>query len=143
MPFPSRESVRKDGISDEGILLVEDNRAIREAVAALLEHQGHCVSHAGNGQEALEALTTSRPNLVLLDLMMPVMDGWTFLDIKERDLALADIPVVIYSAVAHIHPPRSSRSVVATIDKTSELQKLFALAQLYCGAGRARVASSF
>ena len=81
------------------ILVVEDNDDVREMMAVTLELEGHRVSTAANGQEALEQLRTGeKPSVILLDLMMPVMNGWEFRLELERDPALADLPVVVISA---------------------------------------------
>jgi CheY-like chemotaxis protein len=85
---------------DELILVVEDDDAIRESIMQLLDAQGYRVTGATNGRGALHYLRKAPvlPGLILLDLMMPVMDGWTFRTQQLADPRLADIPVVILSA---------------------------------------------
>ena len=86
------------------VLLVEDDDDERDALAALLEQEDYCVLQAPNGAEALKLLE-SQPGqcqLILLDLMMPVMNGWDFRKLQKRKAALADIPVVLMSAGAQI-----------------------------------------
>jgi serine/threonine protein kinase len=81
------------------ILVVDDNAAVRESLSEILEGQGYAVAAAANGREALDLLRNGpRPGLILLDLLMPVMDGWQFLQEYKQDPALASIPVVIISA---------------------------------------------
>src|SRR4051794_37746057 len=81
------------------VLLVEDNDATREAVSLILESDGYQVMTAANGRKALDRLRGgARPDLILLDLMMPVMDGWQFRAEQRRDQVLADIPVIVCSA---------------------------------------------
>jgi len=83
------------------ILLVEDDRDSREALAFILEEAGHTVASAGNGREALELLDEDEPpDLILLDLMMPVMNGWEFLGERKRRPRLASIPVMVLTAAA-------------------------------------------
>jgi CheY-like chemotaxis protein len=83
------------------ILLVEDDRDSREALAFVLEDAGHTVASAGNGREALELLDDDeKPDLILLDLMMPVMNGWEFLGERKRRPVLASIPVMVLTAAA-------------------------------------------
>ena len=60
------------------ILLVEDDRELRDALAEALEEEGHEVIAVGDGKEALREMRSQRPDVVVLDLMMPVMDGWQF-----------------------------------------------------------------
>ncbi len=85
---------------DEYILIVEDNPDSRETLAMVIESMGYSVSTAANGREALEYLRShSLPCLILLDLMMPVMDGWEFRNLQRQDPTLASIPILIVSAV--------------------------------------------
>jgi CheY-like chemotaxis protein len=85
---------------DGPILLVEDDRDIREILAETLADHGFEVVTAGNGLEALTLIrsATERPSVILLDLMMPVMDGYAFLDERRRDGTLGAIPVAIVTA---------------------------------------------
>jgi CheY-like chemotaxis protein len=81
------------------VLVVEDDEVIRESMQELLELEGFVVVTASNGREALEAVRAgARPCAVLLDLFMPVMDGWQFLAAIEADRELADLPVTVVSA---------------------------------------------
>jgi CheY-like chemotaxis protein len=81
------------------ILVVEDDSAIRQSLAELLEDEGFEVSCAANGAEALSTLACgAAPSLILLDLTMPVMDGWTFRNAQRSDPSLAQIPTVVLSA---------------------------------------------
>jgi CheY-like chemotaxis protein len=82
------------------ILVVDDDDDIREAVEEVLQAEGYCTTGAANGREAREALEDGalRPELILLDLMMPVMDGWDFLFWLDEDARLRDTPVAIMSA---------------------------------------------
>lgn len=82
------------------ILLVEDNDDVREMMAVALELGGHQVVAAPNGLAALDVLRRSpRPSLILLDLMMPVMNGWELRSVLNSDPRLSAIPVVVVSAV--------------------------------------------
>lgn len=87
------------------ILIVEDDDSIRETLKMLLEVEGYSVRAVQNGKEALDLLHGfDMPCLILLDLMMPIMDGWSFLRERKKDFRLAPIPVVIVSAVANNAP---------------------------------------
>lgn len=80
------------------ILLAEDDDDISESVSGVLEDAGYVVEVCHNGQEALNSLREHPADLIVLDLMMPVMDGWEFRAIQRADRAIADIPVVVISA---------------------------------------------
>ena len=82
------------------VLVVEDDHLIREAIAEALDQEGFVVVEAANGREALDKLHQGRTSLVLLDLMMPVMDGWQFREAQLQDPEISDIPVVVLSAVS-------------------------------------------
>jgi len=80
------------------VLIVEDHPELRRSLTDLLQEAGYAVTSAADGQEALAALRTAPPpDLILLDLMMPVMDGWEFRRRQRQDSALAAIPVVVIS----------------------------------------------
>ncbi len=89
-------------MSDRGklILVVDDDHDIREAMCDVLTDEGYHVKEASNGAEALAMLRTGiEPAVILLDLMMPVMDGWTFRQRQRLEEALAEIPVVLLTAL--------------------------------------------
>jgi signal transduction histidine kinase len=87
------------GAARERILLVEDDRSIRVALQGILEDEGYAVTAADNGRQALERLRSGvAPDLIVLDLRMPVMDGWEFRAAQKSDPALARIPVLAVSA---------------------------------------------
>ena len=80
------------------LLIVDDELAIVEALQDILSVEGYDIVTAFNGAEGLQRMTTARPDLVLLDLMMPVMDGREMLRRMRDDATLRDIPVVVMSA---------------------------------------------
>ena len=81
------------------IMVVDDDHAIRESMSELLAEEGYQVAIARNGRQALDLLHRGpHPCVILLDLMMPVMDGFEFMGRKAADPALASIPVVIITA---------------------------------------------
>jgi CheY-like chemotaxis protein/signal transduction histidine kinase len=98
-PPPSTLLRAADAQRKRTVLVVDDDYDLRETMRDVLEEEGYVVQTASNGQDALDRLQEGEaPEVVLLDLMMPVMDGWHFLDEIARDRALADIPVVVMSA---------------------------------------------
>lgn len=93
----------------EQVMVVEDDDEIRESLETLLADHGYRVRAARNGAEALAQLRTGfRPGLILLDLMMPIMNGWQLLHVLNEDDELAQIPVAVVTA----HPDRIATSSV-------------------------------
>ena len=84
------------------ILVVDDQAANRELLTRQLERQGHAVATAADGRAALALLRSDAVDLVLLDQMMPVLDGFSTLVELKRDPALRDIPVIMISALDEI-----------------------------------------
>jgi CheY-like chemotaxis protein len=83
----------------KNILIVEDEKSIQEILKDALEMEGYSVFTADNGKEGLAKLPTiPTPCLILLDLMMPVMNGWQFAEAISKDMVLATIPVVLVTA---------------------------------------------
>jgi len=81
------------------ILVVDDDADLRETLQLLLDESGYGVTAVSNGRAALERLQAgARPSLILLDLMMPEMNGWQFLERAQADSVLDAIPVVIMTA---------------------------------------------
>ncbi len=109
------------------VLIVEDDVDIRETLHELLECAGYEASEAANGLEGLLAARLAPPDLIVLDLMMPVMDGWQFRRAQRSDPALASIPVIVISA-----------SGPSPIDADLFLQKPFPLDRLVAAVARLR-----
>jgi len=84
------------------ILVVDDEHLLRTPVAAVLRQAGYVVECAASGEEALRALESAKPELILLDLMMPGMDGWDLRHEQKRDPRIADIPVIAVSAAGKL-----------------------------------------
>jgi CheY-like chemotaxis protein len=82
------------------ILIVEDKATSRELLRTVLEQQGHCVIEAKDGEEAVQQLKTANPDLVLLDLQIPIRNGYDVLRAIRKDHRLAGLPVVALTASA-------------------------------------------
>jgi CheY-like chemotaxis protein len=80
------------------VLVVDDDSMIRVTLAEALEDEGYKVETAGHGREALEVLGGWRPDVIILDLMMPIMDGWAFRAEQMRRGLAENVPVVVLSA---------------------------------------------
>ena len=116
------------------VLVVEDDEELRSIVAGILEEAGYGVLSASNGHEALQLLVNGdlTPSLILLDLRMPIMDGWEFARVVRYYHRLADIPIVVISTPslgAKWHPtvdgvlpkPFSPRALIAEVEKHAPL----------------------
>ena len=112
--------------STERILVIEDDEAVRESIAHLLRDEGFAVETAGNGREALELLrrASTLPSVILLDLMMPVMDGWTFRTEQLATPRLAAIPVVVLSATHDLPRRAGALRAEAVLQKPFDASRL-------------------
>lgn len=109
------------------VLVVEDDGLIRESLLEVLADHGYQVTGAVNGREALSTLATPpRPDVILLDLMMPVMDGRSFRDEQLRDPSLAAIPVVVLSAASDVLRVAADMGVAGVLRKPVTLRALLA-----------------
>ncbi len=105
--------------------MVEDDKDIRDSVVEVLADEGYPVSGVANGQEALRYLRTqARPSVILLDLMMPVMDGWQFRNEQLKDAALAAIPVIILTADNQAKQKAATMAAVDGLTKPLRLHEL-------------------
>jgi CheY-like chemotaxis protein len=93
------------------ILIVEDETLLSDAFSIMLQKEGYNVSVAGDGQQALDLIAQSVPNLILLDILMPIMDGKTFL--KEFKNT-THIPIIVFSNVDRKNEVEEVMSLGAT-----------------------------
>jgi CheY-like chemotaxis protein len=114
-----------------GVLVVDDDPDIRESLREVLEDEGYEVACVGNGREALDHLKASqpRPCVILLDLMMPVMDGWQFRREQKQDADIAEIPLVVITATGKRPVLIDAAELVM---KPLDLSQLFAAVERYC-----------
>ena len=108
------------------ILVVEDDESIRESVVELLESENYHVAAATNGQEALDYLRSAPvlPNLVLLDLMMPVKDGFEFRTEMLADSRFDCVPVIVMSADGHMQEKKLRSSAREYLKKPVDIDDL-------------------
>jgi CheY-like chemotaxis protein len=113
------------------VLIVEDDEDLREMMAQLLTLEGYDAATVANGREALEYLhRASAPNVILLDLMMPVMDGWEFRRQLEADPTLAPVPVIVLSALDQVRAVNIHAA--AFLKKPLDFDRLLDLVRTYC-----------
>lgn len=106
------------------ILIVDDDPIIRDLLGDVLEAEGYEVFQAANGQAAVEMARARRPHLILMDLMMPVLDGSSAIRILKSDVETRRIPIILMSAVMNLR--RYSEDVPADglLDKPFDLDRL-------------------
>ena len=115
--------------SYKSILIIEDDDDVREALAQLLEDEGYGVHAAHNGREGLQIASEAvPPRVIVLDLMMPVMNGWEFLAARRDDPRLRNVPVVVVSATGD---PKRLAEVTAFLRKPIDIRRLLQVVHEY------------
>ncbi len=114
------------------ILLIEDDRDIRELVSEIFEGEGYSVATACDGAQGLELLRTMRPKLILVDLNMPVMNGLEFNAARVQDPALRAIPTIVMTAADRGYGRAEALEVWGVITKPVSLEALLALGVRFC-----------
>jgi DNA-binding response OmpR family regulator len=113
------------------VLIVEDDADLREMMAKLLTLEGFRAHTAANGREALDYLRDGgRPEVILLDLMMPIMDGWAFRHEQQHDPELSDVPVVVLSTIDRGRAPEITADEF--LKKPLDFDSLLAVVRRYC-----------
>jgi CheY-like chemotaxis protein len=110
------------------ILLVEDNEMNRDMLSRRLERKGHQVVIAVDGQQAIEFAAAEMPDLILMDMSLPVVDGWEATRRLKADAATQRIPIIALTAHAMPEDERKAREVGCNDYDTKpiELQRLLA-----------------
>jgi CheY-like chemotaxis protein len=109
---------------ERSILVVDDEPTLRLLIVRLLRGEGYAVEPAANGIEALDAVRRQRPDAVVLDLVMPKMDGWEFLRVCRATPELLDLPVIVMSATPTLRQPLERFNIVACLTKPFDLDAL-------------------
>jgi CheY-like chemotaxis protein len=126
------------------VLVVDDEPALRLLLTRFLEGESYQVASAANGFDALASVRAHRPDTVLLDLVMPEMDGWAFLRACQASPELADLPVIVMSATPNLGQSLAELNVTHCISKPFDLDSVIdALEAIWdalptcnmCGAG--------
>lgn len=111
------------------VLVIEDDPDVRESLVEMLRHQGHRVIEASDGRAALELLHRDPPpDVIVLDLMMPVMDGAEFLRRARSETALRDLPILVLTASSLPKPAGATDA----LRKPADLDRMLAEVQRYC-----------
>jgi CheY-like chemotaxis protein len=120
------------------VLVVEDDRDVRDSLLEVLEDNAYAPLAASNGKEALERLRASgvRPCVILLDVMMPVMDGWGFRAAQTEDAQLSEIPVVVLTAHASAAQTARDMHAAGYLKKPVSIDDLLEAVQRHCEPGQ-------
>jgi CheY-like chemotaxis protein len=110
------------------MLIVDDDADTREIYGLMLTQPGRWIACANDGEQALRFARVLHPSLILLDLMMPRMNGWEFLERKSTDPVISAIPAIVVSALSIGIPEHASHLLV----KPADPARLKALVGLYC-----------
>ena len=107
------------------ILVVDDQIDLRDAIAVLLDVEGYDVADAENGRDALQYLQThANVAAIVLDLAMPVMDGWQFLAERRKDPMLSDIPIIVVTGVSDVRRRQRELGDVTVLGKPFHFDEL-------------------
>ena len=117
------------------ILIIDDEPNVCELLSETLKNGGYEAHKALSGQEGLDKAASVKPDLILLDVMMPVMDGWKVLEKLRRASETQDIPVVMLTARSETESVVKSQQfkVVDYFFKPVDLEELFRLLPRYVG----------
>jgi CheY-like chemotaxis protein len=118
------------GTKDIHVLVVDDQEAIRDTLQVALDDEGFSVECAANGQEALDIMERWKPCVILLDLMMPVMDGWAFC--AEQRRSGDNTPVVLLSAAGGLQEQARELCAAAFIPKPFDLDRVVSTIEKVC-----------
>lgn len=116
------------------VLIIEDDEAISEAIASLLEDCGYSAIRAADGRVGLEALRSgTKPALILLDMAMPGMNGWRFREEQMKDAGLARIPVVVFTADSGAEERARELGAAGWLRKPVDPLRLLSTVEKHCG----------
>jgi len=127
-----RRSRAAKGQPRHSVLVVDDDADVRELLAAVLKSEGYDVLTAENGAAALSVLRETLPDLIVLDLMMPVMNGWEFRETQRAYPEYAAIPVVCLSGHHAAHAHAAALGIAECIQKPLDVDYLVEVVRRLC-----------
>jgi CheY-like chemotaxis protein len=120
------------------VLVVDDERPIRDVVAEALGESGYEVETAPNGAEALQQIARWRPDVVVLDLMMPVLDAAGFIHLLRLNPSSADLPIIILTAAYEPYEAARRLGATACVTKPFKLEELLTAVEHAAASGALR-----
>ena len=130
-PDVSAHSRARNDRQGKVVLIVEDESYLCDMISDVLRAEGHYTFTASNGLAALESLREFTPDIILLDLMMPIMDGWELLSVLGSDQRLSQIPVVIVTAIYDVRVTEQTTSAKAILTKPFDIERLAEVVRTY------------
>lgn len=112
------------------IIVIDDEPAIREALVEMLSVAGFDVTGAENGKKGLEVVSRQRPDLILLDIMMPEMNGWQVLEALKKDEWAKNVPVIILTnldGVENVSKAMDQEAFQYVVKGDTELKDILAM----------------
>jgi CheY-like chemotaxis protein len=123
---PFTEGTMESSDARPNLLIVEDNVETRDALSILLRQKDYRVIAVADGKQALDCLTAGMiPDLILLDMLLPILDGWNFLQRLERDFLSHPIPIIITTGIILSPEWASANGCAGFLKKPVEPEKLF------------------
>jgi CheY-like chemotaxis protein len=117
----------------KSVLVIEDDPDMRGLLVLMLEEEGYVVRSAANGSVGLQAARAERPDLILLDMKMPVMDGWEFAR-RYREEGAERSPIVVMTAADDPRTPAAEIGAAGSLGKPVDLTVLFDTVKRISGA---------
>ena len=118
-------------MSGEKILLVDDDQDFAQLLEFDLRKKGYEVARAGNGEEGLEKVKTENPALVILDIKMPKMDGYTFVRRLKKEPGDKDIPVIVLTSYEPMKDMFQLEGVTDYFVKAANMEGLLKVVEKY------------
>lgn len=125
------QSWQNPGPTPKDLLIVEDEQALCDLLVDVLEGEGHTARKAANGRIALTLIAERKPDLIFLDMMMPVMDGWQFLTELRANPEWANIPVVLMTAVYDMSNLERKTGARAILSKPFDIELIIEAVRLF------------
>jgi len=127
-------------VAEKLVLVVEDDASIRDVITDVLEDKGFRVMTAANGSDALEQLDKARPDAMVLDLLMPVMHGWAFMEAYIERTEGAAIPIVVLSVNPALPRSYARLGVRRVVSKPFDVDELLQAVEEACARGQCEAA---
>lgn len=112
------------------VLVVDDDPDMTDALLLVLDAAGYATRSAGNGRQALEAVAQEKPALILLDMLMPVMNGWQFARELHAKYGHA-VPIVVVSAAEHVRARSREIDAEDALSKPFDMRDLLRVVERY------------